>query len=96
MYSKEKTFSPSEMEKRAVEWCFTDQGQFFLISLTSKLHFANATVNRERRVRALVLQNHPKSILKIIGLGNNKVWCTKRHFSNLDVENFERMKIKRY
>jgi hypothetical protein len=33
-----------------------------LNSLPSKWHFATATVNRERRFRALVLQNHPKSI----------------------------------
>jgi hypothetical protein len=57
---------------------------------------ANATVNRQRRFRALVLQNHPKSILKIIRFNNNKIWFTKRHFSNLDVENFERMKKNRY
>jgi hypothetical protein len=32
----------------------------FLSSLPWKLDFATATVNRERRFRALVLQNHPK------------------------------------
>jgi hypothetical protein len=36
------------------------------------------------------------SILEIISLDNNKIWFTKRHFPNLDVENFERMKIHRY
>jgi hypothetical protein len=34
----------------------------FLNSLTSKGYCANATVNRERRFPALLLQNHPKSI----------------------------------
>jgi hypothetical protein len=33
------------------------------------------------------------SILKIIWLDNNKFWFIKRHFSNLDDENFERVKI---
>jgi hypothetical protein len=36
------------------------------------------------------------SIPKIISLDNNIVWFIKRHFSNLDDENFERVKINHY
>jgi hypothetical protein len=71
------TFHPTKLHHtRNVNWrsyfLFLKKSYFiFLNSLISKWHFANATVNRERRFRALVLQNHPKSIghlsiLKII------------------------------
>jgi hypothetical protein len=46
----------------------------FLNSLPSKCHFATATVNRERRFRALVLKKHSPF---------RAFWFPKRHFSNL-------------
>jgi hypothetical protein len=44
---------------------------------------------------ALVRERAFLSILKIIWLHNNKLWFTKHHFSNLDDENFEKVKINK-